>query len=248
MLGAWPLGPLSAESLGAFTERIQQFMFKAGREAKVHSSWVNPAPEYEKAVARFVAALLDPSASRAFLSDFEPFQREISRWGMYNSLALTLLKITAPGVPDFYQGTELWDFSLVDPDNRRPVDFALRRQHLADLAAELARAADRAAFARGLVEAKEDGRIKMYTISRALRTRREQATLFGAGEYRPLETAGPRAEHICAFARVARRSERPHPRASAAGRGRLPRSSAGDVRRGGTRAVSWSHPTWVGSS
>ena len=202
LLGAWPLGPLSTASLASFTERIQQFMFKAGREAKVHSSWVNPAPEYEKAVARFVAALLDPSASRAFLSDFEPFQREISQWGMYNSLALTLLKITAPGVPDFYQGTELWDYSLVDPDNRRPVDFALRRQHLAGLAAELALAADQTAFARGLVEAKEDGRIKMYTISRALHTRREQATLFGTGEYRPLETAGPRAEHICAFARV----------------------------------------------
>jgi len=202
LLGAWPLGPLSTESLGAFTERIQQFMFKAGREAKVHSSWVNPAPEYERAVARFVAALLDPSASRAFLSDFEPFQRGLSRWGMYTSLALSLLKMTAPGVPDFYQGTELWDFTLVDPDNRRPVDFALRRQHLAELDAGMARAPDLATLARHLVGTKEDGRIKMYLIRQGLRTRREHAPLFGTGEYRPLETAGPRAEHVCAFARV----------------------------------------------
>ncbi len=106
-------------------KRIQQFMFKAVREAKVHASWLNPAPDYEQAVTRFVAAILDPRTSRAFLADFLPFQRDVARWGMYASLALTLLKLTTPGVPDLYQGTELWDFSLVDPDNRRPVDFAL---------------------------------------------------------------------------------------------------------------------------
>ncbi len=202
LLGTWPLGALSAESLAVFTERIQQFMFKAVREAKIHSSWVNPAPDYERAVARFVSAVLDPAASRAFLSDFTPFQQEVSRWGMYTSLALMLLKMTAPGVPDFYQGTELWDFSLVDPDNRRPVDFARRRQCLADLLAEMREVPDRAALARRLVETKEDGRIKMYVIREGLRSRREQAALFAAGEYRPLEAAGPRAEHVCAFARV----------------------------------------------
>jgi (1->4)-alpha-D-glucan 1-alpha-D-glucosylmutase len=202
LLGAWPPGGLSPDGLGAFTERIQQFMFKAVREAKVHSSWINPAPDYERAVARFVAAVLDAGASAAFLRDFAPFQAEVARWGMYTSLALTLLKMTAPGVPDFYQGTELWDFSLVDPDNRRPVDFARRRQCLVDLAAEVSRAPDRAALVRRLVEAKDDGRIKMYVIREGLRTRREQAALFQEGEYRPLEATGPRADNVCAFARV----------------------------------------------
>jgi (1->4)-alpha-D-glucan 1-alpha-D-glucosylmutase len=202
LVGAWPPSPLSEENLAAFTERIQQFMFKAGREAKVHSSWINPAPDHERAVARFVATLLDPRASRAFLSDFGAFQAEVSRWGLYTSLGLALLKMTAPGVPDFYQGTELWDFSLVDPDNRRPVDFARRRQCLADLAAEASRVQDRAALARQLVETKEDGRIKMYLIREGLRARREQAALFAEGEYHPLQVVGPRAEHVCAFARV----------------------------------------------
>jgi (1->4)-alpha-D-glucan 1-alpha-D-glucosylmutase len=202
LVGAWPPGGLPEEDRGAFTERIQHFMFKAGREAKIYSSWINPAPEYERAVARFVAALIDPAVSRHFLRDFEPFQREVARWGMYASLALTLLKITAPGVPDFYQGTELWDLSLVDPDNRRPVDFALRRGHLAALDAELARAADPAALARQLVDAKEDGRIKIYAIRQGLRARRERAALFATGQYRPLEAAGPHGGRVCAFARV----------------------------------------------
>jgi (1->4)-alpha-D-glucan 1-alpha-D-glucosylmutase len=202
LVGAWPLGVLSTDSVAAFAERIQTFMFKAVREAKVHSSWINPAPEYERAVARFVSTLFDPATSRAFLSDFQSFQSQVSRWGMYTSLAEMLLKITAPGVPDFYQGTELWDFRLVDPDNRRPVDFALRRRQLAELDAERARTTDLAALARRLVESKEDGRIKMYAIRQGLATRRELTRLFQAGEYRQLETAGPRAEHVCAFARV----------------------------------------------
>jgi (1->4)-alpha-D-glucan 1-alpha-D-glucosylmutase len=202
LLGAWPPGPLSAEDLAAFAHRIQQFMFKAGREAKVHSSWVNPAPERERAVARFVATLLDTRMSRAFLSDFLSFQREVSRWGMYTSLGLVLLKVTAPGVPDFYQGTELWDFSLVDPDNRRPVDFALRRRLLAALDAEVAATSDLPALARRLVEAMEDGRIKLYTTRRALSARHRHAALFAAGDYQPLEIAGPRAEHACAYART----------------------------------------------
>jgi (1->4)-alpha-D-glucan 1-alpha-D-glucosylmutase len=202
LLGAWPLGPLSAEDLAVFAQRIQQFMFKAGREAKVHSSWVSPVPERERAVARFVAALLDTRVSRAFLSDFLSFQREVSRWGMYTSLGLILLKVTAPGTPDFYQGTELWDFSLVDPDNRRPVDFALRRRILAELDAEVAAASDLPALARRLVEAREDGRIKLHVVRRALSARHRHGALFAAGDYQPLEAAGPRAEHVCAYART----------------------------------------------
>ncbi|MGH7332463.1 MAG: hypothetical protein ACREKS_06880 [Candidatus Rokuibacteriota bacterium] len=113
-----------------------------------------------------------------------------------------LLKLTSPGVPDFYQGTELWDFSLADPDNRRPVDFAHRRRMLAELGHEIAHSSDLASVARRLVETKEDGRIKLFIIRQALALRRQRTLLFQAGEYRSLEAHGARAEHICAFARV----------------------------------------------
>ena len=202
LVGVWPLEPLSAASLGEFVKRLQQFMFKAVREAKVHASWLNPAPDYEQAVSRFVAAILDPRTSRAFLADFVPFQRDVARWGMYASLAQTLLKLTAPGVPDLYQGTELWDLSMADPDNRRPVDFAHRRRTLAELDREIADAPSLATVARRLVETKEDGRIKLFVIRQALALRRHQTLLFQTGEYRSLEAQGERAEHVCAFARV----------------------------------------------
>jgi (1->4)-alpha-D-glucan 1-alpha-D-glucosylmutase len=123
LLGAWPLGEPGPAEWADFLNRIQTYMQKAIREAKVHTSWVNPNPEYEGAVEQFVARLLDEKNQR-FLNDFRSFQRRISYFGLLNSLAQTLLKIASPGVPDFYQGTELWDFSLVDPDNRRPLDYA----------------------------------------------------------------------------------------------------------------------------
>jgi (1->4)-alpha-D-glucan 1-alpha-D-glucosylmutase len=202
LVGAWPLALLSDTSRAEFVERVQRFMFKAVREAKVHASWLNPAPDYERAVARFVAAILEPRTSRAFLADFLPFQRDVARWGMYASVAQTLLKLTSPGVPDIYQGTELWDFSLADPDNRRSVDFAHRRRVLTELGHEIAREPDLAPLARRLVETKEDGRIKLFVIRQALALRRQRALLFQAGEYRPLEAQGARADHVCAFARV----------------------------------------------
>src|SRR5437899_12893161 len=124
-------------------------------------------------------------------------------FGALNSLAQTLIKITAPGVPDVYQGTELWDFSLVDPDNRRPVDWALRRRLLDDLVAEIENTHDLAALARSLIKSREDGRAKLYLIRQGLAFRRARAALFAHGEYRPLEARGPLAEHLCAFARVA---------------------------------------------
>ncbi|MDP3908799.1 MAG: hypothetical protein Q8Q14_00255, partial [Gemmatimonadales bacterium] len=122
--------------------------------------------------------------------------------GMVNSLAQVLLKITAPGVPDFYQGTELWDLSLVDPDNRRPVDFATRARALADFRARV-EAGEAGGLARELVEGWADGRIKLYTVHRALSCRRSAPDLFRAGEYLPLATAGRHAAHVCAFARHA---------------------------------------------
>jgi (1->4)-alpha-D-glucan 1-alpha-D-glucosylmutase len=126
----------------------------------------------------------------------------VAHYGAFNSLAQTLVKITAPGVPDFYQGTELWDLSLVDPDNRRPVDFQRRRHLLDGLRDEIKSTHDLAAFARSLVDDTADGRVKMYVIRQALHFRRDHAALFADGEYWPLEVAGEFAEHVCAFARV----------------------------------------------
>jgi (1->4)-alpha-D-glucan 1-alpha-D-glucosylmutase len=193
LVGAWPIG----------ADRLRGYLLKAAREAKVHSSWVNPNPRYEEALLAFADALLDPSRSEEFLTDFTAFQSRVAWYGALNSLAQTLVKITAPGVPDFYQGTELWDFSLVDPDNRRPVDFALRRRLLDGLAAELALRNDPRALAEELLKSWEDGRVKLYVIRQALACRRARRALFERGEYRPLEASGPLAEHVCAYARVA---------------------------------------------
>jgi (1->4)-alpha-D-glucan 1-alpha-D-glucosylmutase len=202
LLGAWPIEPVSDAAYTEFTERIQRYVFKAVREAKIHASWVNPHPEYDAAVRRFVAALLDRSGDNPFLADFLPFQRKIAAWGMQNSLAQTLLKLVAPGVPDLYQGTEVWDLSLVDPDNRRPVDFEARRRLLDGLRHDIARAGDALAdLARELVEARADGRIKLYLIHRALDYRRRHARLFAEGEYLPLAASGAQHDHLCGFAR-----------------------------------------------
>ena len=127
LLGAWPLEPYSPEEYATFVERIQAYMLKVLREAKVHTSWINPNPVHEEAVQHYIAGVLDTQTQGAFLDDFLIFQRRLSHYGLFNSLAQTLLKITAPGVPDTYQGTELWDLSLVDPDNRRAVDY--KRRH-----------------------------------------------------------------------------------------------------------------------
>jgi (1->4)-alpha-D-glucan 1-alpha-D-glucosylmutase len=191
LVGAWPLE----------RPRLHDYLMKAIREAKSHTSWINPNVRYDEAVAAFAEALLDPARSPRFLEDFGVFQARVAHFGALNSLAQTLVKITAPGVPDFYQGTELWDLSLVDPDNRRPVDWALRRRLLAELERELAAREDRAGLAFELFKAKEDGRVKLFLIRQALAFRRARAALFAGGDYRPLETRGPLAEHLCAFAR-----------------------------------------------
>jgi (1->4)-alpha-D-glucan 1-alpha-D-glucosylmutase len=200
LVGTWPLTPLSEEEARAdYTRRMQEYMRKALKEAKLHTSWINPFEEYERAVSDFVASLLDPSISAAFINDFEEFQRLTARAGLLNSLSQTLLKTTAPGVPDFYQGTELLQFTLVDPDNRRPVDYELRRTLLASLRDV---GDDAAAFAEALLARPEDGRIKMYITSRALSFRRERAELFARGSYLPLRARGRRADNVVSFARA----------------------------------------------
>ncbi|HSE93789.1 MAG TPA: malto-oligosyltrehalose synthase [Methylomirabilota bacterium] len=193
LIGAWPIT----------VDRLRPYLSKAVREAKSHTSWTNPNPRYDEAIARFAEALLDPERSRAFLDDFTPFQARVARYGMLNSLAQTLVKITTPGVPDFYQGTELWDLSLVDPDNRRPVDFDVRERLLASLADAVEGRPDLAGLAADLWAKPEDGRVKLFVIRQALACRRARAELFAGGEYRPLEVEGELTEHVCAFARVA---------------------------------------------
>src|SRR5207302_5606337 len=148
------------------------------------TSWINPNEAYDDAVRQFVARILDEKQSGLFLSDLRGFQRRVSHFGLLNSLAQTLLKIALPGVPDTYQGTEVWDFSLVDPDNRRPVDYARRREMLRDLQVSVAAAGPRLPeLARELTATKEDGRIKLYVTYRSLHCRREQPALFTTGEY-----------------------------------------------------------------
>ena len=198
LVGAHPLDPFSQKEYGTFVQRVQAYMEKAMREAKVHTSWTSPNAEYEGAAKEFVARILDERSSRPFLDDFRGFLRTVSRQGLINSLAQTVLKLTAPGVPDTYQGTELWDFSLVDPDNRRPVAYDRRRELLAPLNATREATPARA---RELLETIEDGRIKLWVTSRALQARRENPGLFSEGEYLPAAATGARPDRVFAFAR-----------------------------------------------
>jgi (1->4)-alpha-D-glucan 1-alpha-D-glucosylmutase len=200
LVGAWPLLPARPDESVAFASRIQQYMLKAAKEAKLHTSWVNPNEAYDEALKSFVTKILAPGPGNRFLMDFVAFHPPIARLGMVNSLAQTLLKITAPGVPDFYQGTEVWDFSLVDPDNRRPVDFSARVALLTGLRERIA-AGNPAEVARDLLVNWEDGRVKMYVIHRALHFRRRSPEQFQTGDYIPLRTGGAGGGHVVAFAR-----------------------------------------------
>jgi (1->4)-alpha-D-glucan 1-alpha-D-glucosylmutase len=202
LLGVWPLDPSEAENLESLAERMEAYMLKAAREAKAHTSWINPNTEYEEALSHYIrGVLLKPS--RLFLESFIPFQKMISRYGLYNSLSQTLLKLTCPGVPDIYQGSELWDFSLVDPDNRRPVDYS-RCWGLLEWnrpVLEGRNPAELKPLLNELMENMPDGRIKQYLITKVLRYRGENLDLFQCASYIPLEVTGAGAEHVVAFAR-----------------------------------------------
>jgi (1->4)-alpha-D-glucan 1-alpha-D-glucosylmutase len=203
LVGAWPARD-EDETLDTLTRRLAAYMEKATKEAKRRTSWVNPSEPYDRAVRDFVRALLAPDG--AFLPAFRPFQRLVAAHGAVNSLAQTLLKLTVPGIPDLYQGTELWDLSLVDPDNRRPVDFARRRASLEALrvriAADEAAGTDATGRCRELLADWPDGRVKLYLTHRALMLRRERARLFAVGGYRALGAEGPHADHLVALART----------------------------------------------
>lgn len=190
LVGAWPDEPIDS----GFVARIEEYAVKAAREGKLETSWISANEDYERRLKAFIQAILDRRQSGEFLDSFETFARRAALLGALNSLSQLVLKATMPGVPDFYQGTEFWDLSLVDPDNRRPVDFAAREQALSalpdwpDLAAQWS-----------------DGRIKLALTHRLLQLRRERPALFQEGDYVPVEVSGPDRDRVVAFMRVRRR-------------------------------------------
>ncbi len=195
LLGVWPL---DQENCATFLKRVQEHIIKATREAMVHTRWTRPNQPHEDALVKFVAKILSPQVNREFLEDFRQFQKKVAYFGMINSLSQTLLKIASPGVPDFYQGSELWDLRLVDPDNRGPIDFAKRTAALQSIAK--IDIPDSGAL-RGLVEHWHDGCIKLYLIRKALRFRRDHIDLFRDGEFVPLQSTGANARNVTAFLR-----------------------------------------------
>jgi (1->4)-alpha-D-glucan 1-alpha-D-glucosylmutase len=195
LLGAWPLEKSEVES---FRQRFEAYMIKAIREAMVHTKWTVPNIAHEEAVTRFVKAILQPCEQNGFLRDFLEFMPRIAFYGALNSLSQTLIKITFPGIPDFYQGAELWDLRLVDPDNRGLVNMAMRMEFLEALKESESPAGNGAHY---LLNSWQDGKVKLYLISRALRFRESQAELFAQGDYIPLSATGKWKDHIFAFAR-----------------------------------------------
>jgi (1->4)-alpha-D-glucan 1-alpha-D-glucosylmutase len=202
LIGVWPLTPVDGDGLRAMTARMTAYMEKATHEAKVHTSWINPNAEYDAAMREFVTAVLVDNAKNRFLAEFARFHGQIVGAGLYSALSQVLLKLTSPGVPDMYQGQEQWDFSLVDPDNRRSVDFAGYCKTLARLRKDAGRN-DRAllALSRQLANSPLDPRLKLFVTWRVLQFRRQHPDLFHLGNYIPLDVDGAKARHVCAFAR-----------------------------------------------
>jgi len=195
LLGTWPMqanGEPETAPSADYIERIQAYMAKALKEAKINTSWIQPNEEWDIAMRDFIAKILNSSPRNKFLPIFIPAVKEIIRLGAINSLTQTLLKLTSPGVPDIYQGTEIWDYSLVDPDNRRPVDYELRREMLKSLSS---------ATPGELMQSWPDGRIKLFLTTHLLQLRRAHADLFKRGEYLPVHTSGTFAESCISFIR-----------------------------------------------
>jgi (1->4)-alpha-D-glucan 1-alpha-D-glucosylmutase len=226
IVGTWPGSLATGQSRAFYVERLQRYMLKVVREAKVHTSWVNPNRNYESSIPEFVAGLFDERRRQPFLSDMHEFATVVADHGCWNSLSQLVLKVTSPGVADFYQGSEIWNLSLVDPDNRQPQDFTALRQILDDLLDEMAAALGigercRASeiwltdelsrsnathrrvqdFLRSLIDRRADGRIKLFTMLLALHTRRRFPHLLTGGTYEPLTVQGRFAENVVAFAR-----------------------------------------------
>ncbi|HXT13558.1 MAG TPA: malto-oligosyltrehalose synthase [Candidatus Angelobacter sp.] len=201
LVGAWPENGERPNERKNFRERITAFMLKAAKEAKIRTSWTEPNPAYEKALRDFIERALG-DGDNVFLADVARFAKRVAFFGRFNSLAQTLLKMTSPGVPDFYQGGELWDLNLVDPDNRRPVDYVARKKMLSELKKSFeSLSSDGAGFLTALLRDENAGAMKLFLIWRALNFRRTHRELFDSGDYVPLAAMGERREHVCAFTR-----------------------------------------------
>lgn len=196
LLGAMPFGGIHADD---FVQRIKAYTIKAIREAKTHSNWLTPNEDYESAICSFIDAILDFQQNRPFLDSFTLFQKRVAWYGIWNSLSQALLKMTSPGIPDFYQGSELWDLNLVDPDNRRPVDFELRSAWLTEI--ERRQNEDILGLIRELLSTREDGRVKLFLIHRTLKARNEHRELFRDGQYLAVDIKGQHRGHAVAFLR-----------------------------------------------
>jgi (1->4)-alpha-D-glucan 1-alpha-D-glucosylmutase len=196
LVGAYPF---DEAELAGFAERIKEYTIKAIREAKVRTGWIEPDSRYEEGCTAFVDAILDSSEENPFLHEFLPFQKKIAHYGMLNSLSQLLIKITSPGVPDFYQGAELWELSLVDPDNRRPVDYERRKAYLKTILQQ--RDTEISELLEDLMTTAKDGKIKMFLTHKALLARKQYRDVFEKGAYLPLEVDGRWEEHVVAFAR-----------------------------------------------
>jgi maltooligosyltrehalose synthase len=192
IVGAWPLDLSLKDATGraAFAARLAGWQEKALREAKLRTDWFDPNQLYETAARQFVRRLVADNALPDLLADILAFIGSVAAAGAVNGLAQVVLKLTAPGVPDLYQGTDYWDLSLVDPDNRRPIDFECRCRSLSSL--DIADALDHW----------RDGRIKQAVIARLLAVRRTLPELFSHGDYRPVRVEGPMADHVVAFLRT----------------------------------------------
>jgi (1->4)-alpha-D-glucan 1-alpha-D-glucosylmutase len=200
LVGAWPFCNPDEDEFMDFRSRIKEYMLKAIREAKVNSSWISPNAPHEDAVMYFIDSILKVSPHNNFLHDFALFQKLTAACGIFNSLSQTLLKITSPGIPDFYQGNELWNFSLVDPDNRRPVDYRMRKNLLDELLQKESSVGP-LETACEVVATRNDGRIKLHLTCKALNFRHKNRKLFESGSYLPLAVEGAFQEHVCAFER-----------------------------------------------
>jgi (1->4)-alpha-D-glucan 1-alpha-D-glucosylmutase len=258
LVGSWPIDLLDALSPGAqeaYQARIEAALEKSLREAKRRSSWTAPNAEYEQAMRSFAREALSPEGN-GFLTSFLPFVQRIARLGVQNSLAQTVLKLTAPGVPDIYQSCELWDLSLVDPDNRRAVDYRRREEMIAELAPHLSAVEERGVLFDTLIKDWRDGRVKLATTALLLAFRRDHAEFFACADYRPIEIKGEDASWAIGFVRshgerrlavlVARfpalREAAPNWRAEA----ELPAGSWFDLFRGGAAALGSPLREWMG--
>lgn len=202
MLGIWPPVTLAANEYDALLARLETYMIKAAREAKQHTNWFNPDAVYEDGLLNFIRKITNPAGTNAFLADFIDFNRHIARCGMFNSLSQTLLKLSVPGVPDIYQGNELWELNLVDPDNRRPIDFTQRLQWLEHIKKSTTVPQNQlASVVRQLPDHLADGRTKLYLTWQLLQIRKQWPAVFQDGAYLPLSVSGEHREHICAFMR-----------------------------------------------